>query len=67
MEMMIVGAWAGKQLLVVTGTGVIIGKDLFESHSWTIGVVLRITVGVGLLSCLCVLYSIRTCQLEMYT
>ena len=43
---MIVGAWAGEQLLVVSGTGVIIGEDLFESHSWTMGVVLLVTVGV---------------------
>ena len=32
---------------VVSGTGVIIGKDLFEGHSWTMGVLL-VTVGVGL-------------------
>ena len=66
MGMMIVGAWAGEQLLVVSGTGVIIGEDLIEGHSWTMGVVLLVTVGVGLLGCVCALYSIRTCQLEMY-
>ena len=49
MGMMIVVAWAGKQLLVVSGTGVITGEDLFEGHSWTMGVVLLVTVGVGLL------------------
>ena len=45
MGMMFVGAWAGEQLLVVSGTGVIIGEDLFEGQSWTMGVVLRVTVG----------------------
>ena len=45
--MMIVGAWAGEQLPVVSGTEVIIGEDLFEVHSCTMGVVLRVTVGVG--------------------
>ena len=54
---MILGAWAGEQLPVVSGTGVIIGEDLFESHSWTTGVVLLITVGVGLLSCVCCIQS----------
>ena len=34
MGMMVVGAWAGEQLLVVSGIGVIIGEDLFEGHSW---------------------------------
>ena len=51
---------------MVSGTGLITG-DVFEGHSWTMGVALRVTVGVGLLRCVCVLYSIRTCQLEMYT
>ena len=46
MGKMIVGAWAGEQLLVVSGTGVIIGKDLLEGHSWTMGVVLLVTVGM---------------------
>ena len=41
---MSVGAWAGEQLLVVPGTGVIIGEDLIEA----MGVVLLVTVGVGL-------------------
>ena len=49
MGMMIVGAWAGEQLPVVSGTGVIIGKDLIEGHSWTMGVVL--------LSCVCCIRS----------
>ena len=53
MGMMIVGAWAGEQLPVVSSTGVIIEDYLFEGHSWTMGVVLLITVGVGLLSCVC--------------
>ena len=64
LETMIVRAWAGEQLLVVSGSGVTIGEDLFEGYSWTIGVVLLTTVGV---EPLCVLCSIRTCQLEMYT
>ena len=37
MGMMIVGACAGEQLLVVSGTGMIIGKDLIEGLSWTMG------------------------------
>ena len=55
--MMIVGAWGGEQLLVLLGTGVIIGEDLFEGHSWTTGVVLLITVGVGPLSCVCAVFN----------
>ena len=54
---MIVGPWAGAQLPVDSGTGVIIGKDLFEGHSWTTGVVLLITVGVGLLGCVCAVFN----------
>ena len=65
--MMIVGAWAGGQLPVVSVTGVTIGEDLFEGHSWMMGVVLLVTVGVGLLRSVCMLYPIRTCQLGMYT
>ena len=45
--MMIMGAWAGDQLPAVSGTEVTIGQ------SWTMGVVLLVTVGVGLLSCAC--------------
>ena len=48
------GAWAGEQLLVVSGTEVIVGEDLIDGQSWTIGVVLLITVGVVLLSCACI-------------
>ena len=55
--MMIVDAWAGGQLPVVSGTGVTIGEDLFEGHSWTMGVVLLVTVGVGLHSCVCCIQS----------
>ena len=51
MEMMIVEAWAGEQLLVVLGTGVTIEEDLFEGQSWTMRVVLLITVAVVLQSC----------------
>ena len=51
MGMLFAGAWAGEQLSVVSGTEVIIGEDLIEGQSWTMGVVLLVTVGVGLLSC----------------
>ena len=54
---MIVGAWAGEQLLVFSGTGVTIGEDLIVVHSWTMGVVLLVTVGVGLLSCACAVFD----------
>ena len=57
MGMMVVGAWAGEQLLVVSGAGVITGEDLFVGHSWTMGVVLLVTVGVGLLCCVCCIRS----------
>ena len=53
MGMMIVGAWTAEQSPVVSGTGVIIGEDLCEGHSWTMGVALLVTVGVVLLSCAC--------------
>ena len=53
MEMMFTTASAGKQLPVVSGTGVIIEEDLIEGQSWTIGVVLLVTAGVVLLSCAC--------------
>ncbi len=46
MGTLIAGAWAGKQLLVVSGTGVIIGENLSEGQSWMIGVGLLVTVGV---------------------
>ena len=63
-RMLIVGAWAGEQLPLVSGTGVIVGEDLIEGHSWT---VLCCSSQLEW-DCLavCVLYSIRTCQLEMY-
>ena len=32
MGMMIAGAWAGEQLRTISGTGVIIGEDLFEGQ-----------------------------------
>ena len=51
MGMLFAGAWAGEQLLVVSGTGVLIGEDLIEGQSWTMGVVLLVTVGVVPLSC----------------
>ena len=57
MEMMFTGASAGKQLPVVSGTGVIFGEDLIEGQSWTIGVVLLVTVGVVLLSCACIVHD----------
>ena len=42
MGMMIAGAWAGAQLLVISGTGVIIGEDLSEGQRWMTGVVLLV-------------------------
>ena len=36
---------------MVSNAEVLIGEDLFQSQSWTMGVVLLITVGVVLLSC----------------
>ena len=53
MGMFFPGAWAGEQLLVVSGADVIIGEDLIEGQSWTTGVVVLVTVGVGLLRCAC--------------
>ena len=50
-RMMILGAWAGYQLLVISGTGVTIGEDFFQGQSWTMGVVLLVAVGEVLLSC----------------
>ncbi len=54
--MTMMGKWglAGEQLPVVSGTEVIIGEDLIDGQSWTIGVVLLVTVGVVLLSCACI-------------
>ena len=57
MRMSITGAWAGKQLPVVPRTEGLIWEDLFEGHNWTIGVMLLITVGVGLLSCVCIVFD----------
>ena len=57
MGVMIVEAWAGGQLLVVSGTAVTIGEGPFEGHSWTMGVVLLVTVEVGLLSCVCPVFD----------
>ena len=57
MEMTFTGAWAGKQLPVVSGTEVIIGEDLIEGQSWTIGVVLLVTIGVVLLSGACIVHD----------
>ena len=52
--MLFAGAWAGEQLPVVSGTQVIIGEDLIEVESWTIGVMLLVTVAVELLGCACI-------------
>ena len=57
MGMMIVEAWAREQLPVVSGTGVIIGEDLFEGHSCAMGVMLLVTVGVVLLCCACAVFD----------
>ena len=51
MEMLFAGAWAGELLPVVSGTEILIGEDLSEGQGWILGVVLLITVGVVLLSC----------------
>ena len=70
LETMIAGAWAGEQLLVVSGTGVTIGENLFEGYSWTMAVVLINTVGVGLLSCVCGVRSVlanRKCTCDKRT
>ena len=56
MGTLIAGAWAGEQLIVVSGTGVVIGEDLSEGHSWMIGVGLLVTVEVVLLSCPCIVH-----------
>ena len=45
---------------MVSGTQVIIGKDLFEYHSWTMGIVLIVTIGLGLLGCVCCVRSAPT-------
>ena len=42
---------------VAGGTGVTTREDLFKGHSWTTGVALLITVGVGLLSCVCAVFD----------
>ena len=44
-------------MLVVSGTEVIIGEDLVEGHSWTMCAVLLVTVGVGLLGCVCAVFD----------
>ena len=54
MEMLFAGACAGEQLPVVSGTEVIMGEDLIGGQSWTMGVVLLVTVGVGPFGCACV-------------
>ena len=51
MGMLFSGACAEEQLLVVSGTEILIGEDQSEGQSWILGVVLLITVGVVLLSC----------------
>ena len=51
------GALAGGQLLVVSRTELLTGEDLIEVQSWTMGVVLIITVGVVLLSCACAVFD----------
>ena len=51
------GDRAGEQLLAISSTGVTIGEDLFEGQSWTMGVVLLVTVGVGLLRCVCAVFD----------
>ena len=66
MGMLVVGAWVGEQLLVVSGAGVITGEDLFERSQLDDGCCVARHSWSGTAE-LCVLYSIRTFQLEMYT
>ena len=49
--------WRTVSLPVVSGTGVTVGEGLFEGHRWTMGVVLLVTVGVGLLGCFCAVFD----------
>ena len=46
-KMLFAGASAGEQLPVVSSTEVLIGEDLIAGQSWTMGVMLLVTVGVG--------------------
>ena len=55
--MLFAGAWAGELLLVVSGTEEIIGEDPIEGQSWLMGVVLLVTVGVVLLSCVFAVFN----------
>ena len=67
MTMGMIVVWrAGEPLSVVSGTGVIIGEDLIEGHSWTMSFCSSSSQLEW--DCLAarVLYSIRSCQLEMY-
>ena len=66
-RMFFAGAWAGEQLPVVSGTEVPIGEDLIEGQSWTMGVVLLITVGVVLLSFVFAVVVSHLPTVEMYT
>ena len=56
-DMLFAGAWAGEQLPVLSGTEVLIGEDLIEGQTWTMGVVLLVTVGVVLLGCACAVFD----------
>ena len=42
---------------MIPGTGEIIGEDLIEGHSWAIDAMLLNTDGVGLLSCVCIVFD----------
>ena len=67
MGMLFAGAWAGEQLLVVSSTETIIGEDLIESQSWTMGVFCCSSQLEWYCLAVRVLYLIRTCQLEMFS
>ena len=54
MGMLFAGAWAGVAVVVVSGTGVIIGEDQIEGQSLKFSVVFLVTVGVELLRCACI-------------
>ena len=55
--MLFAGAWAAEQFPVISGTRLTTGEDLFEGHSWTMSVVLLVTVRVGLLSRVCAVFD----------
>ena len=51
------GDFGWRAVACVCGHWSDIGEDLIVVHSWTMGVVLLVTVGVGLLSCACAVFD----------